>query len=355
MRLGAIITIYLILACSLAYADASEYLFSNETLGAKQATIEINGANIDIYSISGSNDLLPITREGKLATGEDQQLALFSYETHTYVEMNEEEIKRFYHRTYNLLDDMTESDEQRFLDLFQALNGVCVKVPDFQLIQVCVEPSKDLDIMKIGWLGRKIPDWDVAYDNYKSLGSRVLVFTDTTSAIKYKTTNDFYRDMTITHSFLTVATQIKGVQFIDSNVLTPTTVASSVGKKTKMDTQNIDQRMLTLKRSEKQRYEDIQNKLNEVKETLQKISIVRGNYSSLNNERKAMATRLDAISTSDDRFKSDISQLDSIYQEAIQLKQRADDEYGSANAAFNSRSWWKKIAKIVGWLDSLSI
>ncbi len=249
-------------------ASSSEYLFPNESISKTLSKIIVDDKIYTLYAVTdgSSNDIIILSEQEIVPSHEETiEKTLFSYNTQMYVIKNQVAIAQDYKRTYNQLDDRARSLSQQILNLFKEIKEQCAPIPYLKIISVCVKPSDKLLIMKIGKAGDYIPDWDMALTSYNLLGGKVLYLIDTTEPTKYDVVLETHYDFIAMYEFLNTVSKITNTNIIKSDVMTTSKIIEEVSKNTEEEKTSIKERINLLSETEKTKYNNANNKLDEIK------------------------------------------------------------------------------------------
>ncbi|MBI4439558.1 hypothetical protein HY638_01140 [Candidatus Woesearchaeota archaeon] len=356
-KIFMVTSLIFLLSNNLVFADPAEYLFKNESLGQTDMIVEVNDQNYTIYNIDRSQEgnLLLIDSNGFLPSDGIIQKSIVTYYTYLYINNHEEEIESHFHITANKLDKEAKSNYQKILDTFKSLSAVCVDIPPFQLLQVCVKPSDKLSIMKVTIVVVKLlPDWNIALNNYKNLGGNILYFTDKSDTMRYGFTEDLYSDIIATYSFLTVVEEVTGEKFTENDIIKPEKIANEVGKSTELEFNSIKLRLFTLKDSEKSKFDQVKSKIKEISILMKDIARINGDLDDIKTKNTGLKGEIALISLNDQKLRSDIDDLDNILLKAEELRKQAENSYTTQQDIYQKERWDSKaIDYVMGLVRSM--
>jgi len=337
-----------------SYANPNEYLFPNEKLGPIISTIEIDNLNYYIYSIeeTQADNFLVINSDQILACEDNIKKSIFTHYTHLYMKENSQEIANHFKETYNILDDQSDSSTQQILNVFKMIDKICVKVPNFEIISICVKPTDDLKIMK--WMDTVFIDWDVVLKNYEALGGKILYSIGKSDTTKYDKITELYVHMMSTDSFLKSTTKVTGISFPSKKIAEPETIANNVMTKTSSKCIDLNERLIKLSKEEDNGIDIAKIEINNIKNSISQIIRLNENADSLKTKLNTFRQEVNSINPNDNLHKSDIIKLDSLNSELITFKNEVETQYPISFERYNNKSGFGRlIAYIVGGIKSM--
>lgn len=340
----------LLVIIPLIQAAPEEYLFEGEKKGVLEANIELDDGIYNIYKIENSKtgELLIMNPADNLALEQNLPKVLFSYYTYLYINNNQDKIKEQYHTTFNKLDSHTDSIAQQILSLFKKLDRLCITVPNFQFIDLCVKPTDELPVKKA--LGMVFIDWKDVLKEYTNLGGQVLYsMSNPDKLLKYSQIEKTYAIIVSSDEFLKIAQGTISIQ-LTNDILNPQLIINDIGKKIQIETENIESRMQQLRTMESRIHTNDSSNLENLRIPIKEITLFGGDVKALKLNYTSLNMDIGAISLEDNKYTSDITALKDIALKIDNFKEEVNktlilskEEYNKHNfvSRFFIRLWGK--------------
>lgn len=345
----------LILFTQNSYASGEdEYLLDGEQIGNQLLIFNMNGQKYYIYDIRDRkmDGFIVIGPSQRIPDDDEIKKSFFIYYSLKYIDENQFKIRDSYQNVYYDLSIKSHSISQQILDAFKNIPKVCMKVPELEVISICVEPTENIEIMKVNIIGFKtnVVDWDTAFDNYKKVGGEIfaIIGVDKTN---YEDIESLYKNYKSSEIFLEKAGLINNYEILKTD-----NIVNFVSANTIREYSLLSNRLSTLKSTEGNKKQEADKILEDIKTNLTEIARKNGQISDIDSKRKSIIISLNKINTGDYYYTSDIKSLNNAISEASNLKLEIDNRTVSTINNYNSsNSLMKLIHGIAGYFKSLRI
>lgn len=351
-----LLLICILIIPSVCATGENEYLFDGET-ASRIFDVTIGNDNYFIYEVTNNNfidsigqnnrDLIIIGPSDYIAEDNEIKKSLFVYYTFMYFTENKDEVERDYQKAGNYIEKNANSLGQAFLDLFQKIPELCKKIPRLEIIEICVKPSTELDIMTVA--NKNIPDWTFALDNFDKLGGKILRLTGPEKIALFENANNIQKYQLVSEEFLTRMGVIEQYPALKSQPL-----RDFVGSNSNDKFLRLYNRISKLAFTEENKKQELDQLIENVTGGIKQIAKLNGNFSKLNSHRKSLVDGRKKINFEDKYYTSDIKSLDNYLLEIRELGNETSIILDKTRHDHSAKGIFSRMFNIsVGWFKAI--